>query len=83
MLTNELSSLFQSEIAHSSSQHYAMHIFFKYVGMCLSQRAYRLVCHLIELVRVVAFNVTFNNISIISWRSVLLVEETAVSGENH
>jgi hypothetical protein len=26
------------------------------------------------------FNVTFNNISVISWRSVLLVEET---GENH
>jgi len=26
------------------------------------------------------FNVTFNNTSVISWRSVLLVEET---GENH
>ena len=25
---------------------------------------------------------TFNNISAISWRSVLLVEETGVSGEN-
>jgi len=29
------------------------------------------------------FNVTFNNISFISWRSVLLVEETGVPGENH
>ena len=29
------------------------------------------------------FNVTFNNISVISWRSVLLVEETRVPGENH
>jgi hypothetical protein len=28
-------------------------------------------------------NATFNNISIISWRSVLLVEETGVPGENH
>jgi hypothetical protein len=28
----------------------------------------------------IVFNVTFNNISVISWRSVLLVEET---GENH
>ena len=28
-------------------------------------------------------NATFNNISVISWRSVLLVEETGVSGENH
>jgi hypothetical protein len=29
------------------------------------------------------FNTTFNNISVISWRSVLLVEETGVSRENH
>jgi hypothetical protein len=29
------------------------------------------------------FNATFNNISVISWRSVLLAEETRVSGENH
>ena len=29
------------------------------------------------------FNATFNNISVISWRSVLLVEETGVHGENH
>jgi hypothetical protein len=29
------------------------------------------------------FNATFNYISVISWRSILLVEETGVSGENH
>jgi len=29
------------------------------------------------------FNATFNNISVISWLSVLLVKETRVSGENH
>ena len=29
------------------------------------------------------FNATFNNISAILWRSVLLVEETGVPGENH
>jgi hypothetical protein len=28
-------------------------------------------------------NATFNNISVISWQSVLLVEETRVPGENH
>jgi hypothetical protein len=28
------------------------------------------------------FNATFNNISVISWRSVSLVEETGVPGEN-
>ena len=34
-------------------------------------------------VRAMVFNTTFNDISIISWWSVLLVEETGVPGENH
>jgi hypothetical protein len=29
------------------------------------------------------FNATFNNISVISWQSVLLVVETGGPGENH
>ena len=29
------------------------------------------------------FDATFNNISVISWRVVLLVEENGVPGENH
>jgi hypothetical protein len=29
------------------------------------------------------FNSTFNNISVLSWQSVLFVEETGVPGENH
>jgi hypothetical protein len=29
------------------------------------------------------FNATFKNMSVISWRSVLLVEETGVPVENH
>jgi hypothetical protein len=29
------------------------------------------------------FNTTINNISVMLWRSVLLVEETRVLGENH
>ena len=29
------------------------------------------------------FNATFNNISVIFWQSVLLVEESGVSGENY
>jgi hypothetical protein len=32
---------------------------------------------------VMVFNATFNNISVISWLSVLLVEKTGVPGENH
>ena len=29
------------------------------------------------------FNATFNNISVISWQSVSLMEETGVPGESH
>jgi len=29
------------------------------------------------------FSATFNNISVVLWQSVLLVEETGVPGENH
>jgi hypothetical protein len=32
---------------------------------------------------VMVFNATFNDISVISWRLVLLVEEIAVPEENH
>jgi hypothetical protein len=35
------------------------------------------------MVRVIVFNTIFNNISVISWRSVLLVEEAGIPGENH
>jgi len=35
------------------------------------------------MVRVMVFNTTFNNISVISWRSVLLKGEAGVPGENH
>jgi hypothetical protein len=34
-------------------------------------------------VMVMVFNATFNNISVISWLQVLLVEETCVPGEKH
>jgi hypothetical protein len=37
----------------------------------------------IDVVCLMVFNVTFNNISVISWGSVLLVEETEGPGENH
>jgi hypothetical protein len=32
---------------------------------------------------VMVFNATFNNISVLSWRSVLLAEGTKVPRENH
>jgi len=36
----------------------------------------------VKEVRIMVFNATFNNISVISWRSVLLVEDIGVPGEN-
>ena len=35
------------------------------------------------MVRVMVFSATIYNISVISWRSVLLVEESGVPGENY
>ena len=37
---------------------------------------------LLQMIWFMVFNATFNNISVILWRSVLLVEETRVPGEN-
>ena len=34
-------------------------------------------------ITVMVFNATLNNISVISWRLVLLMEETGVAGENN
>jgi hypothetical protein len=34
-------------------------------------------------VRVMVLNATFNNIAVISWQSVVLVEETGGPGENN
>jgi hypothetical protein len=39
--------------------------------------------HYFERVSVMVINATFNFISAILWRSVLLVEETGVRGENY
>jgi hypothetical protein len=45
---------------------------------------FNLCLHTILLcVCLMVFNATFNNISVISWRSVLLVEETGGPRENH
>ena len=38
---------------------------------------------MIGLAWYMVFNATFNNISVRSWLTVLLVEETGVPGENH
>ena len=45
-----------------------------YIYICLNECVW---------VRIMVFSAIFNNISVISWQSVLLVEETRVPGENH
>jgi hypothetical protein len=40
-------------------------------------------CIVCLFVCLMVFNATFNNISVISWRSVLLLEETGGPRENH
>jgi hypothetical protein len=53
---------------------------YEFVSWCVldnSQKQYA------EVVMFMVFNITFNNIPVISWQSVLLVEETGVPVENH
>jgi hypothetical protein len=47
----------------------------KYTGNIRSFRIQLIVCLMV-------FDATFNNISVISWRSLLLVEETGIPGKN-
>jgi len=37
----------------------------------------------VAMEEVVVFNTIFNNISVISWLSAVLMDETGVPGENH
>jgi hypothetical protein len=53
------------------------------IMICIVSCEYIIIIHLAIRVRVMMFNATFNNISVLSWRSVLLVEETRVPGENN
>ena len=61
-----------------------------YITMLSSVQNIKLVLQIIKKmsgqwvrVRVMVFNATFNNISDISWQSVLLVDESRVPRENH
>ena len=53
------------------------------VSDCLTPSAQFFSYHNRVSVIVILFNVTFNNISVISWRSALLVEKSGVPVENH
>jgi hypothetical protein len=49
--------------------------------VCVCMFSYAVFCVLLYCL--IVFNTTFNNISVISWRAVLLMEETEGRGENH
>ena len=56
-------------------------VFIKMVKL-FEYKYFKIISHY-SLVCLMVFNATFNNISVISWRSVLLVEETREPVENH
>jgi len=60
-------------------------LFRKVISNCgnATHRFLHVSINFINTYMVMVFNATFNNISVISWRSVLLVEEIGVPGENH
>jgi hypothetical protein len=59
------------------------HYNFKFIAASKDDCSNIEVLHVLEGVRVMVCNATFNNISVISWQSVLLVEETRVPGESN
>jgi hypothetical protein len=61
-------------------QYFLLHILCVYFRFQTTGRGHCGRDHMVWRIKVMVFNATFNNISVISWRSVLLVEET---GENH
>jgi hypothetical protein len=61
-------------------QMYVLHVY-RFICRCVWKRIESVINTFIIInvrVRVMVFNATFNNISVISWRSVLVVEETGV-----
>jgi hypothetical protein len=59
-------------------------LFFAQVTKSFESKHELVVTDIIDLrVRVVVFNATFNNISAISWQSVLLVEKNGVPEKKH
>jgi hypothetical protein len=53
----------------------------QYTRHRLLKQKHNAICAEISWLKFMVLNVIFNNISVISWQSVLLVEETGVPGE--
>jgi len=52
-------------------------------NVCVDNTLHEYTAVQIDLIWFIVFNATFSNISAISWRPVLVVEEAGVPGENH
>jgi hypothetical protein len=68
------------KIIHFIQRKHAL-VTFRYMTKCMNSTYIKVYDHVLEFfirvrVRVMVFYVTFNNISVISWRSTLLVKET-------
>jgi hypothetical protein len=70
-------------VLQSSSVLLFVHFGFVYVHFVICVFFYTIIIWIMVWFGFMVLNATFNNISVISWRSVLLVEETGVHGENH
>ena len=62
---------------------FLVHVIILHIISCCKKLCFTSNCKKEAWFRFMVFNATFNNISVISWRSVLLVEETGIPGENH
>ena len=70
---------------HFSSEYLTIRsmLFFYSLDRIVSSHLSKSFCWILVIVTVVVLNATFNNISAISWRSVLFMEESSVPGENN
>jgi hypothetical protein len=75
---------FLSLIIYLKWNHFYTNLLFGYEGILFHCEIKKCDFSVIKkFVCLMVFNATFSNISVILWRSVLLVEETGVPGENH
>ena len=73
-----------SDLFTNVTRHTILKLFKEIKLYILTYKKYKLLSeYMVALVIFMVFNATFNNISALSWRSVLLMKETGVPGENH
>ena len=81
--TKQMYVLLSSESVSDYCCNAKLAIFFSWIKLHSMTEMMMSTSYYTKILMVMVFNATFNNISIISWQSFLLLEETRVSGENH